>query len=194
MLSNTTVSIDKSKIKISPREAAQRLAIPLDFENEFIDACENELIKTANPRYYCANFDVKIGGENTVDFGFAKFYSSDLCKNLKECVSAFVLAVTLGMETDRLVNMARVASPSKAFVIDALASAMAEAAADFVTDEIKSEFNVRPRFSPGYGDFCLEAQSDILSVLNADKFLGIKLGDNLLMTPKKSITAVQGVL
>ena len=58
---------------------------------------------------------------------------------------------------------------------------------------LREKFSLRPRFSPGYGDFDLGAQRDILNVLNADKILGIKLGSNLLMTPKKTITAVQGV-
>ena len=59
---------------------------------------------------------------------------------------------------------------------------------------LANDKKLRPRYSPGYGDLSLEVQSEVLKVLNADKILGIKLGANLLMTPKKSITAVQGVI
>ena len=53
---------------------------------------------------------------------------------------------------------------------------------------------LKPRYSPGYGDLSLSVQKDVLNILNADKILGIKLGENLLMIPKKSITAIQGVI
>ena len=57
----------------------------------------------------------------------------------------------------------------------------------------KEGLYLRPRFSPGYGDFPLNVQEDILSALEAGKRIGIKLTDSLLMVPTKSVTAVMGV-
>ena len=50
-----------------------------------------------------------------------------------------------------------------------------------------------PRFSPGYGDFALDAQASILASLDAERQLGIYLTDESLMIPTKSITAVAGI-
>ncbi|MBR5280852.1 MAG: hypothetical protein IKU26_07805, partial [Clostridia bacterium] len=88
-------------------------------------------------------------------------------------------------------------SPGKAFAVDALASAYAESAADTLSQMFQAElpegFVLAPRFSPGYGDLSLNVQSSVLEALEANKHTGITLGANLLMTPRKSITAIQGV-
>lgn len=194
MILNSPVSIDLSKVRISKGEAAQRLRTPVDFESEITDECELMLREKAEPRYYFAEFNIGTERENIIDFGFSAFQSADLYKNLRGCKSAYIMAVTLGMGVDRLINTARLSSPSKAFVLDALSSALAEAAADYVSSVLAEGHCLRPRYSPGYGDLSLETQRDILKVLSADKILGIKLGENLLMTPRKTITAIQGVL
>ena len=57
----------------------------------------------------------------------------------------------------------------------------------------KKGLYLRPRFSPGYGDFSLSCQRAVLDALDAGKHLGIKLTDSFLMMPSKSVTAVIGV-
>ena len=82
--------------------------------------------------------------------------------------------------------------------MQAAATAMIESYCDEVNTALKESFEkkglyLRPRFSPGYGDFPLECQRDITSVLETAKRIGIMLTDSLLMTPSKSVTAVMGV-
>ena len=45
---------------------------------------------------------------------------------------------------------------------------------------------LRPRFSPGYGDFALEYQKDIFRMLECEKRIGITLTEGNLMMPSKS--------
>jgi hypothetical protein len=52
---------------------------------------------------------------------------------------------------------------------------------------------MRPRFSPGYGDFDLSVQTNICDVLKTGKTIGVTLTDSLLMMPSKSVTAVVGL-
>ena len=64
-----------------------------------------------------------------------------------------------------------------------------------IVSRLKKEFAkqkkfLRPRFSPGYGDFSLEHQKDIFRILNLEKNLGITLTENLFMVPTKSVTAI----
>ena len=59
--------------------------------------------------------------------------------------------------------------------------------------EARGEISFRPRFSPGYGDLSLELQRDIFRLLDCQRQIGVTLGDSLLMSPSKSVTAIIGV-
>ena len=50
-----------------------------------------------------------------------------------------------------------------------------------------------PRFSPGYGDWELSAQKDILRVCGGNQ-IGISVSDNFMMSPQKSVSAVFGLV
>ena len=52
---------------------------------------------------------------------------------------------------------------------------------------------LRPRFSPGYGDFSIEHQRDIARVLDTARRIGLTVTDSLMLAPMKSVTAVIGV-
>lgn len=52
---------------------------------------------------------------------------------------------------------------------------------------------LKPRYSPGYGDFALESQKEIFARLECAKRIGLTLTDTMLMVPFKSVTAVIGV-
>ena len=79
------------------------------------------------------------------------------------------------------------------FVYDAVGSALAESVCDEAEKMIKKNLKCRPRFSPGYGDFPLSVQRDVLSLVNAERLVGITLTDTNLMLPQKSITAILGI-
>jgi cobalamin-dependent methionine synthase I len=102
------------------------------------------------------------------------------------------MAVTLGVGIDMLLRRKSVTSPSEHFVCDGVASALAEAAADEAERIFLEGGGHRPRFSPGYGDLPLTIQRDVLSLCDAERLLGIRLTDTLLMIPTKSITAIIG--
>jgi hypothetical protein len=58
---------------------------------------------------------------------------------------------------------------------------------------IESKRELRPRFSPGYGDLPLELQRDIFRLLEPSRRIGVVLNDSLLMSPSKSVTAIIGI-
>ena len=83
-------------------------------------------------------------------------------------------------------------------VADAVCSALIEDYCDemqarLAAEEARNGLFLRPRFSPGYGDFALESQREIFPRLACEKRIGVTLTDSLLMTPFKSVTAVIGV-
>ena len=54
-------------------------------------------------------------------------------------------------------------------------------------------FNVTPRYSPGFGDWPLPVQRELADLCEADQ-IGIQLNDSFLMSPRKSVSAVFGLV
>ena len=78
------------------------------------------------------------------------------------------------------------------------AAAMLEEYCDKAQNEIaeslrKEQLYLRPRFSPGYGDYSILHQDDILRMLDAAKTIGLTMTESYMLTPTKSVTAVIGV-
>lgn len=189
-----TGTVSSEKILINSAEIAVRLGVPRDYDNGIIKKCTELVIKAAQTKYCYTTVKVDLSEQDTVNFGFSKFHSANLFKNLTGCGYAFIMAVTLGISVDRLVSKLAVTSETESFIADGIASALAESVIDRLSEMLGKSFSLKPRFSPGYGDFELSSQPEILSVLTAQKLIGITLGENLLMVPKKSITAVQGII
>ena len=106
------------------------------------------------------------------------------------------MCATLGADTDRLIRTAEITDISSAFVMDAMASAAIEDICRLADEEIKKQLPdcfFTWRFSPGYGDFPIEIQKDFLETLNAPKRIGLCTGDNNILIPRKSVTAVAGI-
>ena len=123
--------------------------------------------------------------------------SATLAKHLLGCHAAYLVCGTIGAPFDALQRRAAARSASDAFILQAIGAAAIEAWMDSVEDEIRGELRAGerlvPRYSPGYGDYPLAAQRDILGILDASRAAGVSLTDALLMVPSKSVSAVIGV-
>lgn len=185
--------IKSTELTVDPRELCARLKAENGFKNNILERCRKRLFKEMTCAYSAVRTDVVYTGENKLDLGFGEIESGDLCRVLSGVKEAFIFAVTLGHGADLLINRLAVMSPAEYFITDALASAYAEAAADFAENALKSGLLCTPRFSPGYGDLPLSVQAGVLSSVRADRTLGITLSAAMLMSPKKSITAIMGI-
>lgn len=136
--------------------------------------------------------------EDVLDLGLAQTDSAALARNLAGCDRILVFAATLGLGIDRLITRCSRLSPAKAVLIQAIGAERIEALCDRFCEEIGREFNaggsyLRPRFSPGYGDFPLDMQRAIFRVLDCPRQIGLTLNDSCLMSPSKSVTAILGL-
>lgn len=184
--------IDKDKINIDEKELKRRLCVKGDYDcGEALKRLPT-VLDSVSPKCSFVRLPVLVS-DTGVDFGVFKAESRDLAKNLGGCKEAYIFAVTLGLGADRLLQKLSKISPAEHFICDALLSAIAENVCDIAEGKIKQE-KCRPRYCIGYGDLSLSVQKDVLSVLNAQKNLGITLSDSYLMTPQKSITAIMGIL
>ena len=132
--------------------------------------------------------------ENGLDLGFAETASRNLRKNLSGCKNVVVFAATAGVNFDRLVRRYERLSPAKALWYQSIGAEYVEAVCNAFCAEIKAAYGeTRPRFSPGYGDLPLALQTAIFAALQPEKHIGVTLGENLFMTPSKSVTALIGL-
>jgi len=133
----------------------------------------------------------------TFENGF-EIESVKLAMVLKNSKKATFMALTIGEKLTLEVEEAlKKEEYTKAVIIDAIGSEAVEKFADYIQDVIAREnrlFSLKPttRFSPGYGDFSLSYQKEILLLLEAEE-IGISLHpESLVLIPEKSITAVVG--
>jgi len=152
------------------------------------------------PKSVYGTWDFQIDG-SVVTFGGITVNSKNLCGHLKDCRCAVLLAATLGTQADALIQRLSVQAMEKAVIAQAVCAAMIESYIDSVTEKIEAELSqrdefsgLRPiaRFSPGYGDFDIAHQKDILNMLDCPKRIGLTLTDGYMLIPAKSVTAVIG--
>lgn len=131
-----------------------------------------------------------------LEFGGMKISSKSLEKNLNGCRYVIAFAATIGIMADRVIKKHSALSSSFALVADATGTAYIEAWCDLLCERFKAMEKgsfLRPRFSPGYGDFSINCQPMLLNALDAPRKVGISLTDGLLMVPSKSVSAIIGV-
>lgn len=133
-----------------------------------------------------------------LDLSFAKTTSEDLKKMLDGCERILLFAATVGQAPDRMILRHMRLSPYKALLFQAAGSERVEALCDLFCADMAREydekgFGLTPRFSPGYGDLPLSLQREVFAALMPERHLGLTLGESLLMSPSKSVTAIIGL-
>jgi hypothetical protein len=81
---------------------------------------------------------------------------------------------------------------TRALIVDAAGSSLAEAVCDFVNEKIcqmaaERSLYPAPRISPGYGHWKLEEQAIIFGLVPADS-IGVSLTKSYVMIPRKSVS------
>ena len=123
--------------------------------------------------------------------------SSTLARHLGTCRDVYLVCGTLGARFDAFQRRAAVRSGADALIVQAIGAALIEDLVDAIEEDIRAELalgeTLIQRYSPGFGDFPLEAQRALLTLLDAPRLAGVSLTDTLLMVPSKSVSAVIGV-
>ena len=162
-----------------------------------IEACKDELEAVLAPKAIFRTFAVKVTGEHQLEIGGMQIHSKQLSQHISGCQQASVFAATLGAQTDLLIQRYNILDLSKAVILQACAAAAIEEYCDERQEEIRLEaasqqLYLRPRYSPGYGDFDLSHQKALLALLDAPKRIGLTATDRFILAPSKSVTAIIG--
>lgn len=188
-------------MKVDKKETLRYLGYrgkqPDEQTEKIIGEVAEELERESLPKSVYREYDCKVV-ENQVRIGPYMVVSNHLAKNLQGCERAVILAATIGRAADLMIKKYSVINMAKATVVQAAGASAIENYVDEVEDEIRKNaenrgFYLRPRFSPGYGDFPLDCQKDIFQMLECSKRIGITLTEGNLMMPSKSVTAVIGL-
>ncbi len=142
-------------------------------------------------------WDCKVNSDS-VEFNNITIKSVSLAEHLKGCVQIVLMGATLGVEADVIIRRYSVNRMEKAVIADAVCIAMIEDYCDLIENEISEKmeknglYSVK-RFSPGYMDFNLSFQKDIINLLDRVKRIGLTMTDGCMIAPSKSVTAVIGL-
>lgn len=162
-----------------------------------IRALTHQVEEAAQPRTASRIFPLSFPGGDRLALGPLTVESAALRKNLAGCEEVILFAATLGVGVDRLIARSGAGRVSDAAVYQAAGAALIEAVCDQAWEELRRAgeaegWHLRPRFSPGYGDFPLSCQRELLTLLRAPETIGLTTGESMLLLPTKSVTAVMG--
>ncbi len=165
---------------------------------DFIHEITEEYKQKCRMRSISRRVDLSIDGSILTFADSLKVESAALAKNLSGCSEVVLFAATLGAEADVLISRYSRRDMSKGVMAEAAATSVIEAYCDSCQGLLEEEMNregkyLRPRFSPGYGDFNIRHQQDMMTFLDCPRKIGLTLTDNLMMVPTKSVTAVMGI-
>ncbi|MFH2218163.1 MAG: vitamin B12 dependent-methionine synthase activation domain-containing protein [Pseudomonadota bacterium] len=128
-----------------------------------------------------------------------RFKSAKLSKTLGDCKEVVCFLATIGerieSEISRLFRQNRLAD---AYVLDAMGSAAVENLVEQFQAGFEEDCGTRgkavtPRFSPGYCDWPVTEQEKLFEIIDSER-IGVELNDSCLMTPRKSVSGVFGIL
>ena len=125
--------------------------------------------------------------------------SAKLAKMLAGSGSALLMGATLDMAVIETINQElKNGDAVYGVVLDAYASECVDDSLDFIMQaQQRNNFRIgkmltKHRFSAGYGDLDLSYQKDLFDILDMGKF-GVRINENFLMEPEKSVIAICGV-
>lgn len=165
--------------------------------DEMIERAWDLVTSSAKPKHVYQLFPISVM-ENYVEISGTKIQSKSLAGHLVTCNEAYLFACTLGAELDILIKRYSISDMPLVPVLQACAAVFTEYCADkaqelIERDAAKRNLYMRPRYSPGYGDFSLNYQRFLFETIDVTKNTGITLTDTYMMVPTKSVSAIIGL-
>ncbi len=166
------------------KEALRYLGIQGEANEEtlrLVLECMETIEKVATPKFVSRAFSLE---------EFSPYMQGeDIKKHVAGADEILLLVGTLGIGVDIEIKKAQAVDMARAAVLDACAAAFIEQYMDKMMPEgLPSNM----RYSPGYGDYPLSVQPQLLKAAKAFK-IGISVLDSYMLVPSKSVTAIVGI-
>ena len=196
MSDNLVSSIEKQEVlnRIGYGDADNISARIDSLVDDYIDNYQ-ELVM---PSFSCVYKDIGEASGTRVRIDGITFKSGVLARLLGECEYAAVFVLTIGSYLEELVAyLSTKGMVLQATVLDAIGSSFVEKLAGEIEAEICWEtaedgLVISRRFSPGYCDWDISQQESLFELLDGNT-AGVTLTENMLMTPRKSISGIVGI-
>ncbi len=170
-----------------------------DFDEKLIEEASLEARLLAVPRGIWQLYDYDSAAQIVrADLPFI-IKGKAIAKHLKDAEKVVILSASVGDSIEHYVTKYfQEGRYAYSVLLDAAATAAVEQVADAMEKAIrlkvsKEGYIMLRRFSPGYGDWPLEQQSEMVRLAASEK-IGIHLSDTLMLVPRKSITAIIGLV
>ena len=188
------LKIDKDEVLRYLYHKNQPLEKNLDV---LVDTLIKETTDIARPRFIYNIFTLEKNSGILLRNTELTLKGKDIARHLEKSEKCAVLCATLGSEIEMKINYYSKTELLKSVISDACASTLIEALCDYAEALIKTEaekngFFITSRYSPGYGDFEISVQKDLLNLIEAPKKIGVTVTDSFIMLPRKSVSAVIG--
>lgn len=162
-----------------------------------IDSAYKKLRNELQPRYTVKQFGCKADIDSVLLDNGTVFRSKALARYVGKSTELFLFGATLGSRVDVALRRMAMTSVAEAGAGQAVAAALIETYCDDCCAELQKQLpsnkKLKWRFSPGYGDWALEEQKILFSVLDCAHSIGLTLTESCMMAPVKSVTAVIAV-
>lgn len=166
---------------------------------DLLERCMQETLKIIQPKYRMLRFPIKTVEDGVhVEGTTLILKGNDIGEHLKHCNEIILVGATVGMMLDRSIRKYMFSEPDAGVVMDSCGIQAVEQVLDCIEQEIEESvenegYHLTWRFSPGYGDFPLETQREMVQILDLSRKAGITLTESCLMVPSKSVTALWGI-
>ena len=167
-------------------------------ESSIAAACEEAaLLAAPRARWELYDYDCETGRVASAP-PFA-IQGNSIRKHLAGTERVVFLAATIGEAVeDAVTRHFDEGRYAHSVLLDAAATAAVEQVCDACETMLRPQFakegfSMRWRFSPGYGDWDVHAQPDLLRLTQAET-IGVSLTESFMLRPRKSVTAVIGLL
>lgn len=170
-----------------------------DFSSKAIhDAC-TEMLYTAEPHGSWEIYDYDTLTYTILSTNPFTLNGNKIRQHLTHCNKVIVLAVTIGSNIEHIIETTfQTGKYTHALLLDAAATTAVEQTADNL------EKNIDPfitsmgykriwRFSPGYGDWNISCQPQMLKLANAAA-IDVSHTSSMMLIPRKSVTAIIGLI
>ena len=142
-----------------------------------------KIIEVRADKVVLAGSDTLLAGGNTV-------------RLLSKCDFVTLLACTIGPELEKKVDQIKKTHTADAYFLDVVGGWMADYMTDRVDSIVQSEilrsgYARTMRYSPGYGDWDLTSQHEMLRLVGAST-IGLSCTETAILQPRKSVTAAVG--
>lgn len=190
------IEIDKKEVLRYLGYKNQEMTPALD---HLIDELRMELKTIARYKYTYKIVDLVRDqqGQISVKEGILPLQGENIQKHLAKDEKAVILAATLGFEVEKRLNYYSKTDLTRNLILDSCGTQMIEEVCDGIEEEVKESmgpgFYYTFRYSPGYGDYPIDVNNQLVLFLEGFKRIGLSVTDSHLLLPRKSVTAIMGI-